>query len=60
MRASPRGSPPGKPPSFPGGLLLALSRAETSSISIRRGLIIERGDFNGTGKFKCGGKYEYS
>ena len=38
----------------------SLSPEQTSSISIRRGLIIELGDFNGTGKFKCSGKYEYS
>lgn len=59
MGAVPRGSPPGKVPASQ-RRLLALPRTETSSISIRRGLIIELGDFNGTGKFKCSGKYEYS
>lgn len=54
-----RGSPPRKPPASQ-RLLLALPRTETSSISIRRGLITELRDFNGTGKFKCSGKYEYS
>lgn len=57
--AAPRGSPRGKPPAS-WRLLLTLPGTETSSISIRRGLIIELGDFNGTGKFKCSGKYEYS
>ena len=57
--AAPKGSPPSKPPASQ-RLLLTLPRTEASSISIRRGLIIELGDFNGTGKFKCSGKYEYS
>lgn len=59
LRAAPGGNPPGKPPASQ-RLQLALPGTETSSISIRRGLIIELGDFNGTGKFKCSGKYEYS
>lgn len=51
-----------KPPGTPASqrLLLALPGSDTSSISIKRDLIIELGDFNGAGKFKCSGKYEYS
>lgn len=41
-------------------LLVTLPGRQASSVTIRRGLIIELGDFNGTGKFKCGVKYEYS
>lgn len=41
-------------------LPVTLPGRQTSSVTIRRGLIIELGDFNGTGKFKCGVKYEYS
>lgn len=41
-------------------LLVTLPGRQNSSVTIRRGLIIELGDFNGTGKFKCGVKYEYS
>ena len=59
MRAVLRGSPLGKSPASQRPLH-ALPRTDTSSISIRRDLIIELGDFNGTGKFKCSGKYEYS
>lgn len=59
VRAALRGSRPGRTPASQ-RLLLALPGTETSSISIRRGLIIDLRDFNGTGKFKCSGKYEYS
>lgn len=57
--SSPEGNPSWQSPASQ-RLQLPLPRADTSSISIRRDLIIELGDFNGTGKFKCTGKYEYS